>query len=575
MLLKELVLLVLLLAHSCHSSETLPVCGDCGLRLRQLHQDETQQEEYTGEYKPDAADGGPPVAASAAAAASDSNVATLAGTAAAEAAVPLITLNPSAALQSLLQAQMSLPEDILAVGYKPLASPALRNWRRLARRLTTRGTTISIAAFGSQITMGHQTDSPSGSWVEELQFWLERAFPQVAFSVLNLARGGTDIVPAATCWYQYVPSTVDLVMIEGSTVGCVGNLQCHSFAAPRVAAYELLLRRLIRRAPGAALLSVGTFDFQRFRVSRTMELPNPLYGSGEDHHEVLARRYGIPTASTRDALYDLVLGGSTVMLQGVGLTAAQLLVNSVTPTSAGHKAYAEIVAYTMQQALAKELRALADDGGTSEPAAIAEDWAVQAQQLPPPVSPLAAAEVDGEPLCAMDQALQRFVSVNSSSDWKWGARSLAGCPHSHCRVWGYRAKGHGTVLNMTINTADVTAADSSLGWRWLVAFFTQTSPTARQSRIGRAQLDCLSGCECKSTMLGKPATQDAQLGITLGYAQTNVTAHPNCSISLRIHVPEGSDKDEFILNGLAVAPFGHQTRAHIDRLAFQYQSRME
>jgi hypothetical protein len=76
-------------------------------------------------------------------------------------------------LQTLLQAQLSTPENILALGYKPLASLALRNWRRLARRLSTPGTNITVAAFGSQVTMGHQGDSLKGSWVEELQSWLE------------------------------------------------------------------------------------------------------------------------------------------------------------------------------------------------------------------------------------------------------------------------------------------------------------------------------------------------------------------------------------------------------------------
>ena len=90
-----------------------------------------------------------------------------------EAAAAQVPADPTLSLQNLLQAQLSTPEDILALGFKPLASLALRNWRRLARRLSTRGTTITIAAFGSQITMGHQGDSPKGSWVEELQIWLE------------------------------------------------------------------------------------------------------------------------------------------------------------------------------------------------------------------------------------------------------------------------------------------------------------------------------------------------------------------------------------------------------------------
>jgi hypothetical protein len=55
---------------------------------------------------------------------------------------------------------------------------------------------------------------------------------------------------------------------------------CKPLTASQVAAFELLLRRLIRRAPNAALLSVGTFNFQSFKVGPA-QVPNPLYGSGE------------------------------------------------------------------------------------------------------------------------------------------------------------------------------------------------------------------------------------------------------------------------------------------------------
>lgn len=85
-------------------------------------------------------------------------------------------------------------------------------------------------------------------------------------------------------------------------------------------------------------------------------------------------------------------------------------------------------------------------------------------------------------------------------------------------------------------------------------------------------LEFQAACNCANLLL--EALMLPLLRLRWRLLLLQVTAHPNCSISLRIHVPEGSDKDEFILNGLAVAPFGHQTRAHIDRLAFQYQSRM-
>jgi hypothetical protein len=71
-----------------------------------------------------------------------------------------------------------------------------------------------------------------------LVHFLQSAFPGATFNVVNLARSATDIVPAATCWYHYVPTNVDLVLIEESTIGCYGNLLCHTFAAPRVSSWR-------------------------------------------------------------------------------------------------------------------------------------------------------------------------------------------------------------------------------------------------------------------------------------------------------------------------------------------------
>jgi hypothetical protein len=58
----------------------------------------------------------------------------------------------------------------------------------------------------------------------------------------------------------------------------------------QIAAYETLLRRLILRVPGAALLSVAAFNFmtqdalpeerQYSSAGRTGEVPIPYYGSG-------------------------------------------------------------------------------------------------------------------------------------------------------------------------------------------------------------------------------------------------------------------------------------------------------
>jgi hypothetical protein len=143
-----------------------------------------------------------------------------------------------------------------------------------------------------------------------------------------------------------------------------------------------------------------------------------------------------------------MLDASTDALRGVGLSRSQILVNSVNPTRSGHKVYADIIAYAMQQTLAEELRGLisasANNANGLQVASSSEEpysALVQQllQQLPPPVSALAADEADQDPLCAMDQGFPAAVSVSKNTSWTWGTDgSLAACPHDHCRVWGYR-----------------------------------------------------------------------------------------------------------------------------------------
>jgi hypothetical protein len=59
----------------------------------------------------------------------------------------------------------------------------------------------------------------------------------------------------------------------------------------------------------------------------------------------IAHRYGIPVASVRDALYDIIYDDA--MLQAItGFKAAQLLSsnNVVHPTTAGHLLFAKVIA---------------------------------------------------------------------------------------------------------------------------------------------------------------------------------------------------------------------------------------
>jgi hypothetical protein len=66
---------------------------------------------------------------------------------------------------------------------------------------------------------------------------------------------------------------------------------------------------------------------------------------GEIFQTKIAHRYGIPVASVRDALYDIIYDDA--LLQAItGFNKAQLLstINVVHPSTAGHLLFAKVIA---------------------------------------------------------------------------------------------------------------------------------------------------------------------------------------------------------------------------------------
>jgi hypothetical protein len=67
-------------------------------------------------------------------------------------------------------------------------------------------------------------------------------------------------------------------MMSLLTAGC-GALQCMRPSQPEVAGYENLLRNIMLRAPEAALISLGVFNW-RTDVFKGKEIPNAYYSTG-------------------------------------------------------------------------------------------------------------------------------------------------------------------------------------------------------------------------------------------------------------------------------------------------------
>lgn len=154
-----------------------------------------------------------------------------------------------------------------------------RNWRLLARKLATPGSKITVVAFGGSITVGHYEYCENSSWPEEVVNWMREAFPEVEIEVFNLGHGATTGAIASLCYYQGMPANPDLVMVEYSVNGC-GALQCMRVSQPEVAGYENLLRNIMNKAPEAALLAFGTFNWRTDTLAGE-EIPNAYFSTGE------------------------------------------------------------------------------------------------------------------------------------------------------------------------------------------------------------------------------------------------------------------------------------------------------
>jgi hypothetical protein len=84
-----------------------------------------------------------------------------------------------------------------------------RNWRLLTKKLSTPGSKITVVAFGGSVTVGHYATCENSSWPEEAVIWMQAAFPDVQFELMNLGHGATTAAIASLCYYQVGTSRPD------------------------------------------------------------------------------------------------------------------------------------------------------------------------------------------------------------------------------------------------------------------------------------------------------------------------------------------------------------------------------
>lgn len=381
-------------------------------------------------------------------------------------------------IEELWKPELALSEHVIRQGQKHEVDG--RNWARLATKLATPGSSIKIVAFGGSVTVGYRMCNTS--YPEMFVGWLQKAFPGVQFSLVNLARRATAATFAALCLVQDLPEDADLVLIEYSVNGYGGQCQC--FTAPQTAGYETLIRKIIKKTPKAALMSFASFMW----LDKDNK-PGKYYDTGEDQHGVVARRYGVPMMSVRDAMYDAMFDDDNPW----GIKRSKILVDIVHVGEYGASVYAAFLAWALRHQVTRLLlhhRGLAD---ASKPP----------PGMPPPINPEAAQE-DWPTFCAEGLMLKSIVKENRG--WEFvdeGSNQCAGC-----HKYGLRTSGVGKVLMLKVNSAVLSDKDKQGGAKVMLAL----SYLRSYSDVGKARVECISGCTCGSkTLDAKNVRQTSEL----------------------------------------------------------------
>ena len=152
-----------------------------------------------------------------------------------------------------------------------------RVWERLDR-----GEPIRIAVIGGSITQGAGASKGENQWGRKFVAGWRRAFPKCTIDFVNAGIGATGSdIGAFRLQRDVLDKKPDVVAVEFS----VNDSPCRE----RAESYEGVIRQLLKDPRGIAVIQLGM-------VGQTG-------GNAQEWHGKVARHYGVPYVSYRDALY--------------------------------------------------------------------------------------------------------------------------------------------------------------------------------------------------------------------------------------------------------------------------------
>ncbi len=194
------------------------------------------------------------------------------------------------------------------------------NMSRLANviRKAVRGEDVTIGVIGGSITDGTGASSSSNKYAEKFRSWWQSTFKDSKLTFINAGIGATDsIVGVHRADSNLLDKNPDLVIIEFA----VNDIGIDSELVKR--SYESLVRKTLKKSNNPAVISLFTFN----QDNQSMQA----------EHSYIAKHYGVPAISYRDAMWPA--GGEKVY------NWSEIAGDNVHPNNTGHAVISELLIY--------------------------------------------------------------------------------------------------------------------------------------------------------------------------------------------------------------------------------------
>jgi hypothetical protein len=225
-------------------------------------------------------------------------------------------------------------------------------------------------------------------------------------------------------------------------------------------------------------------------------------------------------------MYDAMFNPDNVY----GINRSTILVDIVHVGDYGAKVYAAFLAWALRHQFTRVLL-----HHKSLEAAVAKSW-----PMPAPLNPEAAQE-DWPTFCAESLGLQQFVQENNGWDWvDEGSNACAGC-----HKYGYLTNKAGSNLTVKVRSDVLQEQDVKAGAKVMLALTFLKS----YSDIGKAQVECLSGCQCAAKVFDGKNTRPTS---ELHTERMEIGAAPECLLKFTILKESTTGGHKFRLASVAV-----------------------